>query len=142
VQTVQPLEVPISAVGGGAIAGQPGSAAIDMGPDTDQVYLVLFGTGIRYRSSLSNVTVDIGGAFASVEYAGAQGTFSGVDQVNVRLQRSLARSGQGTAARSRARTTQRRTPATTVAEVFIRHLDGDCALQPGIHGAIHFAPNR
>jgi len=51
VQTVQPLEVPISAVGGGAIAGQPGSAAIDMGPDTDQVYLVLFGTGIRYRSS-------------------------------------------------------------------------------------------
>jgi len=91
VQTVQPLEVPISAVGGGAIAGQPGSAAIDMGPDTDQVYLVLFGTGIRYRSSLSNVTVDIGGAFASVEYAGAQGTFSGVDQVNVRLPRSLAR---------------------------------------------------
>ncbi len=84
---MQPVEVPISAVGGGAIAGQPGSAAIDMGPDTYQVYLVLFGTGIRYRSSLSNVTVDIGGAFASVEYAGAQGMFSGVDQVNVRFPR-------------------------------------------------------
>jgi uncharacterized protein (TIGR03437 family) len=55
--------------------------------------LVPFGTGIRYRSSLSNVTVDIGGAFASVEYVGAQGTFSGVDQVNVRLPRSLARRG-------------------------------------------------
>ena len=71
---VQPLEVPIS-----------GSAAIDMGPDTDQVYLVLFGTGIRYRSSLSNVTVDIGGAFASVEYAGAQGTFPGVNQVSLTI---------------------------------------------------------
>jgi hypothetical protein len=34
---MQPLEVPISAVGGGAIAGQPGSAAIDMGPDTPEV---------------------------------------------------------------------------------------------------------
>jgi uncharacterized protein (TIGR03437 family) len=94
VQTVQPLEVPIS-------AGQPGSAAIDMAPDTDQVYLVLFGTGIRYRSSLSNVTVDIGGALASVEYADAQGTFSGVDQVNVRFPLPRPPRGLGFAADGR-----------------------------------------
>lgn len=93
VQTVQMLEVPISAVGGDGIAGQPGSAAIDMGPETDQLSLVLFGTGIRQRSSLSNVIVDIGGELAPVQDANAQGTFIGLDQVTVRLPRSLAHRG-------------------------------------------------
>ena len=91
VQTVETLPVPISAAGG--IAGQPGTGAIDMGLETDEVYLVLFGTGIRNRSLLSNVSVDIGGVAAAVEYAGAQGAFAGLDQVNVKLPRSLARRG-------------------------------------------------
>lgn len=66
---------------------------IDLGPDagaaTDQVFLLLFGTGIRNRSSLSTVTANIGGINAEVLYAGMQGDFAGLDQVNIRLQRSL-----------------------------------------------------
>jgi len=80
-----------SAVGGGAIAGQPGSAAIDMGPDTDQVYLILFGTGIRYRSSLSNVTVDISAALASVEDAEPATWVTGPVRTDPRSQRAPCR---------------------------------------------------
>ncbi len=67
---------------------------IDPGPATDQVFLVLFGTGIRFRSSLSAVTAKIGGADADVLYAGAHGGFVGLDQVNVRVPRSLAGRGE------------------------------------------------
>jgi len=58
-----------------------------MDPDSDQLFLVLFGTGMRFRSSLSNVSVKIGGIDAPVEYAGPQGEFAGLDQINVRLPR-------------------------------------------------------
>jgi uncharacterized protein (TIGR03437 family) len=56
---------------------------IDLGPETDQVYLLLFGTGIRFRSSLAAVTCQLGGTSSEVFYAGAQGGFVGLDQVNV-----------------------------------------------------------
>ncbi|MBI3684220.1 MAG: prolyl oligopeptidase family serine peptidase [Acidobacteria bacterium] len=62
---------------------------IDLGPESDQVFLILFATGIRYRSSLSAVGAQIGGVDAPVLFAGAQGSFVGLDQVNVRLPRSL-----------------------------------------------------
>src|SRR5262249_7081025 len=48
---------------------------LDLGPATDQVYLILFGTGLRFRSSLSTVTLTIGGVNAPVLYAGAQGDY-------------------------------------------------------------------
>jgi uncharacterized protein (TIGR03437 family) len=67
---------------------------IDLGPETDQVFLVLFGTGIRGFSALSAVTVSIGGATSAVDFAGPQGTFVGVDQINVRLSRSLIGRGE------------------------------------------------
>lgn len=60
---------------------------IDLGPATDQVFLVLYGTGIRFRNTLPSCTV--GGANMQVSFAGAQGALVGVDQVNVRLDRSL-----------------------------------------------------
>lgn len=63
---------------------------IDLGQETDQVFLLLYGTGIRNRSALANVNVKIGEIDAPVEFAGAQGDFVGLDQVNVRLPRSLA----------------------------------------------------
>ena len=62
---------------------------IDLGPATDQVFLILYGTGLRYRSSLSNVTATIGGTTAQVLYAGAQGSLVGLDQINVLIPRSL-----------------------------------------------------
>jgi uncharacterized protein (TIGR03437 family) len=67
---------------------------LDLGPESDQVYLVLFGTGIRSRSSLSAVIATIGGAYATVSFAGMQQDFEGLDQVNVLLPRSLMRRGE------------------------------------------------
>ncbi len=69
--------------------GQIVAVPIDLGPVSDQVYLVLYGTGIRLRSSLSNVTATIGGTPAQVTYAGMQNGFVGLDQVNILIPRSL-----------------------------------------------------
>jgi uncharacterized protein (TIGR03437 family) len=56
---------------------------IAFGDPGDKVYLVLYGTNIRNRSSLSAITVTVGGSSAVVEYAGAQGQLVGLDQINV-----------------------------------------------------------
>jgi uncharacterized protein (TIGR03437 family) len=58
------------------------------------VYLILYGTGIRNRSSLANVTANIGGTNVLVLYAGPQPSFEGLDQVNVTLPASLSGSGE------------------------------------------------
>ena len=74
-------------------SGQPEIAPIDMGPDTDELYLLLFGTGFRGRSSLDNVRLVIGNIAAPVTYAGPQGENGEIDQLNVRLPRALAGHG-------------------------------------------------
>ncbi len=70
------------------------SVPIDLGPANEQVVLLMFGTGLRNRSALSAVSVSIGGVNAQVEYAGPQPDFAGLDQLNVRLPRSLAGRGE------------------------------------------------
>ncbi len=65
------------------------AAPIDLGPETDQVFLIFFGTGIRFRSQLSAVAASVGGVNAQVIFAGEQGSFVGLDQVNVHLPRTL-----------------------------------------------------
>ncbi len=67
---------------------------IDLGPATDQVFLILYGTGFRYRTTLSTVSVRIGGIDSPVLYAGPQGTLTGLDQANIRLPQSLAGRGE------------------------------------------------
>jgi uncharacterized protein (TIGR03437 family) len=67
---------------------------IDFGPAGDQMFLVLYGTGIRGRSSLSAVNALIGGESHQVVYAGLQGDWVGLDQVNITLPRSLAGRGE------------------------------------------------
>jgi uncharacterized protein (TIGR03437 family) len=62
---------------------------IDMGSETDTTIVALYGTGIRLRTGLANVSATVGGQTAVVEFAGAQGSFVGLDQVNLRLPRSL-----------------------------------------------------
>ncbi len=64
---------------------------IDLSVPTDEVYLVLFGTGIR---SQSTAMIRIGDVELPVLFAGAQGTLAGLDQVNVQLPRSLAGRGE------------------------------------------------
>ena len=66
---------------------------IDWKNETDSLYLVLYGTGLRNTMALGNVGVKIGATVLPVQYAGPHGTFVGVDQVNVFLPRSLAAGG-------------------------------------------------
>ena len=74
-------------------AGQQVPTPIDLGPESDQLFLVLFGTGLRGRTAQSAVTATIGGVAAEVLFAGAQGDLAGLDQVNLRIPRSLAGRG-------------------------------------------------
>jgi uncharacterized protein (TIGR03437 family) len=67
---------------------------LDLGPPGDQLYLALFGTGIRFRRSSTPAIVRIGGIEAEALYAGAQGGFVGLDQVNALVPRSLAGRGE------------------------------------------------
>jgi uncharacterized protein (TIGR03437 family) len=73
---------------------QPSTATavpIDLGFDTDQVVLELYGTGIRGHSG--TVTCKIGSTTLPVGYAGPQGVYIGEDQVNILLPKSLRGSG-------------------------------------------------
>lgn len=71
------------------------TAPIDLGPEGDQVTLLLFGTGIRGRSALAAVTCTIGGVSVPVSFAGSQGDLVGLDQINVGpLPRALAGRGE------------------------------------------------
>lgn len=67
---------------------------LDLGGETEDVYLVLFGTGLRHHGDLSGVTATIGGVEAPVFYAGAQGGFVGLDQVNLRIPKQVAGRGE------------------------------------------------
>jgi uncharacterized protein (TIGR03437 family) len=74
-------------------SGQIVAVPIDLGASTDQVFLLLFGTGM---SNIGNSTpnVGIGGINAPVIYVGAQGSFVGLDQINISLPKSLAGRGE------------------------------------------------
>jgi uncharacterized protein (TIGR03437 family) len=70
------------------------TAPIDLGPADDQVFLMLFGTGFRFRSALSNVIATVGGLDIPVLYAGVAPGFYGLDQANLLLDRSLIGKGE------------------------------------------------
>ena len=69
------------------------AAPIEFGAATDQLFLLLFGSGIRLRSDTANVKATIGGVASEVLYAGPQGELIGLDQVNLRLPAVLANTG-------------------------------------------------
>jgi uncharacterized protein (TIGR03437 family) len=75
----------------GAAAGSCVTAPIDLGAATDQVFVELFGTGIRgYKTG---ITATIGGKTAIAAFA-VQPQYPGMDQVNLALDRGLTGSGQ------------------------------------------------
>ena len=74
-------------------AGQFVPIPIDLGPATDQVFLVLYGTAFRNRSAVSNTQATIGGLAAEVIDALAHPFYIGVDQANIRIDRALAGRG-------------------------------------------------
>ncbi len=57
--------------------------ALDVGPDADQLFLVLFGTGIRGVSGVAQVQLKVGDQAAPALYAGPQGQLVGLDQINL-----------------------------------------------------------
>ena len=65
---------------------------VNFGALDDQVYLVLYGTGIRHRASDASVTATVNGVSVPALTA-AQGTWPGLDQVNLALPRNLAGAG-------------------------------------------------
>ena len=67
------------------------SSPVNLGASTNTVYLSLYGTGIR---GAGTVQAFVAGQPATVQFAGAQGQFAGLDQVNVVLPHSLAGSGE------------------------------------------------
>lgn len=73
-------------------SGNCKTVPIALGVDTP-VYISLYGTGIRGRTSPADASVTIGGVGVPVSYAGPQGTYPGLDQVNVALPLSLRGAG-------------------------------------------------
>jgi uncharacterized protein (TIGR03437 family) len=73
--------------------GAGACVALPLGVSAGNSALVLYGTGVHNRASLSDVTVMIGGQTLPASYAGAAPNYAGEDQVNVLLPASLAGSG-------------------------------------------------
>ncbi|MBL8208775.1 MAG: hypothetical protein JNM09_31425, partial [Blastocatellia bacterium] len=67
---------------------------VEVTRENEEVFLELYGTGIRHRANLSDVQCQIGGVAAEVLYAGVQGGYVGLDQVNVRVPKNLAGRGE------------------------------------------------
>ncbi len=68
--------------------------AIDLDPPTDNVFLLLFATGVRGRSNPLNASVNIGSVTLPVDFAGNQNGFVGLDQINILLPPSLKGKGE------------------------------------------------
>ena len=74
-----------------AANGQP--IPIDLTIAGDQVFLVLYGTGVRFRSNLNNVLLNVGGNNLAALYAGGT-SLEGLDQINAALPNTLIGKGE------------------------------------------------
>jgi uncharacterized protein (TIGR03437 family) len=81
--------VPVFQCGGAGCVPVPIALGVDL-----PVYVSFYGTGIRNRSSLGNVTVTINGVRVPALFAGAAPDYVGLDQVNVGLPLTLRGSGE------------------------------------------------
>jgi uncharacterized protein (TIGR03437 family) len=78
----------------GAASGSCIGSPIDVDAPGDAIFISLYGTGIKRRSSLDAVKVTIAGQDVPVSFAGAQSESPGLDQVNIGpLPRTLAGRG-------------------------------------------------
>ena len=78
-----------------AAAGQVVGVPLALGAQGEQVFLTLFGTGIRGAGGATAVRATVGGSEVPVQSAEAQGGLVGLDQVVIGpLPRSLAGRGE------------------------------------------------
>lgn len=82
-------------------AGGVRARAIDPGPEGDRFFLILYLTGLRRAPDPNNdnnaresVRVIVGNLELMPDYAGRQGAFEGLDQINVELDRNLIGRGR------------------------------------------------
>jgi uncharacterized protein (TIGR03437 family) len=68
------------------------AAPIDLGPDSDETYLILFGSGLG--KSNPQAAASIGGIAVTPSYAGPQEFFPGLDQFNLPIPRTLSGKGK------------------------------------------------
>jgi uncharacterized protein (TIGR03437 family) len=74
---------------------EPCTAPLSWGPN-DSLVIELYGTGIRHVAAASDILAGIGSTILQVQFAGAQGTDTGLDQVNVAIPQSLNGAGKVT----------------------------------------------
>jgi uncharacterized protein (TIGR03437 family) len=67
------------------------STPISLGAASDTVYVTLYASGIR---GAQDVQVYVAGQSVPVIFAGAQGQYAGLDQVNITIPRALAGTGE------------------------------------------------
>ncbi|MCW5963277.1 MAG: hypothetical protein KIT83_04500 [Bryobacterales bacterium] len=85
----QRVNGPLATCTGGAGSCLP--QTLQFGSAQETLYLIFYGTGFSALGSTANVR--IGGEPVPVEYTGPQGSFVGLDQINVRVPRSFAGRG-------------------------------------------------
>jgi uncharacterized protein (TIGR03437 family) len=81
---------PVARLEGGRFVPLP----LDLGPEGEQLFLILYGSGLRLRSALGAVRCNLGGTGGEVLFAGDAPGFTGLDQVNVRIPRGLIGRGE------------------------------------------------
>lgn len=62
---------------------------IEVGAESDRVFLILFGTGLRGAGPTEAVTAQVSGLPLEVLFSGALSGFAGLDQINLRLSREV-----------------------------------------------------
>ena len=78
-----------------SVTGQFVPTPLNLSAPGSSTYLILYGTGIR-STLLAKTTAQVGNQTVTPAYAGAQGSYAGLDQVNIQLPNSLAGSGDTT----------------------------------------------
>lgn len=69
---------------------------IDLSKLDEEVFLVLHATGLRFRNTGIPAEITFGNQTVQADYVGPQGHFIGLDQINVRLPKSLSGLGEVT----------------------------------------------
>jgi uncharacterized protein (TIGR03437 family) len=68
---------------------------VSLGAESDAVYLLLFGTGVRGFGDVANIVARVGGVAVPILGAAAQPEYPGLDQVNIGpIPRSLIGRGE------------------------------------------------
>lgn len=71
------------------VGNQFSNLPIDLSDETEQVFLIAYGTGLRQRRALAAVSARVSEVEVPVLFAGAAEGFVGLDQLNVRLPHTL-----------------------------------------------------